>query len=213
MNEHRKAVLWTIALVIIIGVTIITPIAMAGNLGAEENISAQPTPELQIVPIIEQVKGPESYASRLDAYQIPDNDLKKMRTVELIEVVLDYPRFFDMFAYNDMQMGFDSVARNFNGLNELLSRKDAYSKLLSKYESLDPNGFEVDWTPLQKGNHMAKIRFVEMILAQDTILDDLSSKQVNELISEALSKRESRQISLFSLHHSPEHTSSSLQLR
>ncbi len=197
LNKYNEASLWTTALVIIIAVTIITPIAMAGNSVVGENTSAQPTPEFQIVPIIEQGKGLDIYTSRLDAYQMSDNDLQKMQTEELIEVVLDYPRFGDMFTYNEMQMGFDSVARNFNGLNELISRKDAYSKLLHKYESLDPNGFNVDWTPLQKGNHMAEIRFVEMMLAQDTILDKLSSKQINELISEALSKRESRQTSIF----------------
>jgi len=39
--------------------------------------------------------------------------------------VLNYPLFLDALAYNWPQEGFNAVSGQFNGLQELLKRKDA----------------------------------------------------------------------------------------
>ncbi len=55
-------------------------------------------------------------SAKYDVCQIPEDILKKMTTRALVETVLDYPRLLIYTAHNDMQMGFDMLVENFNGL-------------------------------------------------------------------------------------------------
>ena len=66
-----------------------------------------------------------SHADMLAVCQIPEDILKNLTTRELLEVVLDYPLMVDMHVYSTMEQGFRSVMRQFNGLQELVSRPDA----------------------------------------------------------------------------------------
>ncbi|MFZ3101985.1 MAG: hypothetical protein WA113_07270 [Desulfitobacteriaceae bacterium] len=82
----------------------------------------------------EEWKKLNSHAEMLDVVQIPENILKKMTTAELVETVLNYPLYGDMYSYDTFQQGIESIIIQFNGLSELLKRDDAGTVLLAKYK-------------------------------------------------------------------------------
>src|SRR4051812_33737550 len=71
-----------------------------------------------------------SHAEMVAKSQVPEHKLRAMSTDGLINTVLSYPLLGDMLAFNSIQEGFDTVARNFNGLHALLERPDAGESLL-----------------------------------------------------------------------------------
>jgi hypothetical protein len=129
----------------------------------------------------------------LEACQIPEDILKNMSTKALVETVLDYPLLGDMWAYNSIQQGFEAVASQFNGLPELLNRKDAGTELLAIYSKMNPQDIEENWGDIQKGAYTFSIANVEILLAQNKILDNLSKTQLEDLIVEARSKYTGKQ--------------------
>lgn len=61
----------------------------------------------------------------VDICQIPNDIISKTPTEELVELCLNYPLFFTMKAFNNLQEGFNQVANEFNGFKELFKRPDA----------------------------------------------------------------------------------------
>lgn len=129
----------------------------------------------------------------LKACQIPESILRTMSTAGLVETILNYPLLGDMKAYNSIQQGFDTVAVQFNGLPELLNRKDAGTELLARYRTMVPATIKDDWTLLQKGLYAASIENIEILLAQDVILHNLIETQCQDLIKEATAKYQAKQ--------------------
>jgi hypothetical protein len=129
----------------------------------------------------------------LEACQIPEDILKNMSTKGLVETVLEYPLLGDMMAYNSIQHGFEAVASQFNGLPELLSRKDAGTELLAVYNKMNPLDIEENWGDVQKGAYTFSIANVEILLAQNEILHNLSEIQLEDLTAEARLKYTAKQ--------------------
>lgn len=74
----------------------------------------------------------ESVQARVDALQIPDDNLGQLGTSELLNVCLDFPYNIDMFAYDSPEKGFDAVCKRFNGYRELLTRADLAEALIAE---------------------------------------------------------------------------------
>jgi hypothetical protein len=127
----------------------------------------------------------DSRQEMLAVCQIPEERLKKMSTRGLVKTTLDYPMFADMLAHASMQKGFDSVASGFNGLRELMGRRDAARVLLAQYRRLDPADLKKTWTLEQVGQHASRFVYLEALLAQDTILFRLTTSELRTLLSEA----------------------------
>jgi hypothetical protein len=123
-----------------------------------------------------------------NACQIPKSTLQKMSTTGLVETVLNYPLLFNYRAYNDPQQGFDVLVANFNGLQELFSRKDAGTELLARYRIIDPLAFKDDLTDVEKVSYGWNISNIEMLLSQEPILTNLTKIQCQELVKEAMTK-------------------------
>ena len=70
------------------------------------------------------------------ATQIPEELLNDISTEELVRLVLKYPLLCDMKAY-PIEEGYEHIKEQFNGISELVSRKDAYEELLAAYNSYD----------------------------------------------------------------------------
>jgi hypothetical protein len=141
----------------------------------------------------EEWKAFETHDDMLGACQIPQSILKSMSTKGLVETVLEYPLFGDMRAYDSIQQGFEAVASQFNGLSELLNRKDAGTELLAIYSKMNPQDIEDNWGDIQRGAYAFSIAKVEILLAQNKILDNLSEIQLGNLILEARSKYTAKQ--------------------
>lgn len=94
----------------------------------------------------------------------------------------------DMFTFNFVQSGFGAVADRFNGLEELLKRRDAGECLLAKYKEMDPGAFDASWSLEKKGEYAMRFCFVEILLAQESILDNMEGQDRNYLIKECIKK-------------------------
>jgi len=155
--------------------------------------SANDTYDYPIKPGTEEWKAFQTHDDMLKACQIPEDILKNMSTKGLVETVLEYPLLGDMMAYSGIQQGFEAVASQFNGLPELLNRKDAGTELLAVYSKMDPLDIEENWGDVQKGAYTFSIANVEILLAQNEILDNLSEIQLEGLTVEARLKYRAKQ--------------------
>jgi hypothetical protein len=124
--------------------------------------------------------------------QIPEAILKNMSTDDLIETCLSYPLYGDIFAFDEFQVGFESVTSGFNGLQELLRRKDAGVKLIEKYRQMDPCAIDESWSLDDKGEYAAKYYSIEILLAQNDIVINLSKEQEKLLILECIKKAQTK---------------------
>ena len=88
---------------------------------------------------------------RHQACQIPDEILATMPTDQLVKAFLDYPYIGIIWAYNIWTDGFNRVYQDFNGLRELLNRKDAAKMILQYYSELDPGAYETSWPDYVQG--------------------------------------------------------------
>jgi len=158
------------------------PLMVQGDSGAYKFPIKGGTPEWKALTTHHQI---------VEALQIPEDILKNMATKALVRTCLSYPLYPDMWAYNSLQEGFERVTAGFNGLQELLKRKDAGTELVREYKMMDPTGFDQDWTLLEKGKFTAKFRNIEILLAQDAILTNLRRGDRLYLLAEAIRKFES----------------------
>lgn len=133
-------------------------------------------------------EGLDSHEAKVKATQIPPERLASMSTESLIETCLSYPLLGDIFAFSTLQQGFERVGSDFNGLKELLNRKDAGRKLLAKYKEVNESAFNENWTDAEKGTLIMRLIFLEMALAQKPIVGNLSLSERSLLMKECLKK-------------------------
>ena len=79
-----------------------------------------------------------NHQQMVDACQIPEDVISEMTTSELIETIIAYPLYTDMYAYDNWDDGFEIVRQHFNGFDELESRKDMAVETVKAYAKLNP---------------------------------------------------------------------------
>jgi hypothetical protein len=75
-----------------------------------------------------------SHAELIIACRIPPEVLESMTTSALLDSVLNYPLIADMLATDQESQGYQNMCKQFNGLAELASRKDAFEIIQEKLE-------------------------------------------------------------------------------
>lgn len=123
-----------------------------------------------------------------EACQIPDDVLLRMSTKDLVETCLNYPLISTLYAYNDLQKGFFSLAKRFNGFEELAKRKDSGSELMKVYDKMLPNSFGKNWSLERTGKFILEFTYIETLLAQRDIQSNLSMGEKKKLMSICLEK-------------------------
>lgn len=88
-----------------------------------------------IQPGTEEWKKLETLQSKIAACEIPKETLHQMSTESLIEAVLYYPLFSNMYAYDSIEEGFDAVLQYCDALQELQRRDDAADALAARYKN------------------------------------------------------------------------------
>lgn len=88
-------------------------------------------------------KGTEEWLSlttihdKIDACQIPEDILTQLTTEALIETVKNYPLGVNIYAYDSIDLGYEKVKSQFNGLAELekriLEENEAAATVLDAY--------------------------------------------------------------------------------
>lgn len=146
--------------------------------------------DFPVKPGMEEWKAFTNPDEKVIACQIPESLLGKMSTAGLVETVINYPLYWDMLGSNSgLQQGFNAVAVRFNGLQELLKRKDAGAELLTRYSGMNPIGFR-DSTDEEIGEHLFQCYSVEILFAQAAIRANLTEAQRQMLQKELLAKYE-----------------------
>lgn len=130
----------------------------------------------------------KSHQEMVDVCRIPDYILRDICTSGLIDTYLNYPLLFTIFAFNNINQGFDRVNSDFNGFREFLSRSDCTSKFLTKYKSVSPSDLDSSWTILERGSFMQLLQFMELTLGYGPISQKLNSDERKELIRLGLEK-------------------------
>ena len=138
--------------------------------------------------------------------QIPEDVLHSISTEGLIETVLNYPRWGDLYFLEDYQFGFDVIKENFNGIQELLKRSDAATKLFDRYKLMNPGCNENNWPSINGPGSSASFSFafIEIIIAQYDILNQFDNEQIETLLKEVIIKYEEKNrydYSVFSKKH------------
>ena len=128
----------------------------------------------------------------LQACQIPDSVLPAISTEGLIQSWQNMPLNNEIFMANSLQKAMEYFIANFSGLRELIGRNDVAVKLFKKYQSMDPTCITTFQTDREKGSFPFLFSYIELPLAQDTILNKMALKQKKELVKEALQKYYSR---------------------
>lgn len=118
-------------------------------------------------------------AQQIAATQIPKEILVNMNTADLLETVLNYPLLIDVTLFNSFTEGVEAVARNFNGMTELLSRDDLPDVLLERYsaQTVPELGRIITTRSTEEVKNISseymKMTFLEIMLAQPVVLDSL----------------------------------------
>ena len=74
---------------------------------------------------------------KIEACEVPNGTVEHMTTKALVETVVNYPLIINIYAFNTFEDGIQSVSEYFNGLSELISRKDAMEELAAYSEQND----------------------------------------------------------------------------
>jgi hypothetical protein len=98
--------------------------------------------------------------------------------------------FGDITAYNSPKAGMEGIIPGFNGFLELLKRKDAYVYLSEKFISFDPFAINEEWSNVEKGRYTFRLVKMELLLAQDIVLESANYESKMSVLKEALLKYE-----------------------
>jgi hypothetical protein len=124
---------------------------------------------------------------RLDACQVPLDTVKRMSTQALIQALLEHPLQIEMLGLeNNYQSAFNFYYLQNNAYNELCTRSDAVSSLVERLKTVNPllslliYGYGLD--------------LIEMILAQEVFISQLSTEERVTAIRYALKKNQMRRV-------------------
>lgn len=115
--------------------------------------------------------------------QIPQESVKSLSTDDLILTCMNYNFFSDMYFFNTIKEGFENVASSYNGLQELSLRADSGGRLIDLYKSIDLDKLLAD-----DRSSTIRFQYLEMVLAQDSVLGTLTAQESRELAVECYNK-------------------------
>ena len=125
---------------------------------------------------------------RLNAMQIPPDILSKMETEELVIICINYPAALHYGTYTNEYEGVGEIIKGFNGLQELLNRKDACKYLTKIYQNSVTEGLLIKDVRINKRFWPLKFRYIELLLSQDQVIDIADDKDIEILLSVSVAK-------------------------
>ncbi len=155
--------------------------------------------EFPVKPGTEEWKKLKTGEEMLAACTIPEKVLASLTTEALARTCLSYPLLHEVTYASNLQQGIIAVIRNFNGLTELLARKDGAAALMELYSGLNPLNLDMKQSEEQQGAFTFKFTYLELLLARPGALLSLSTEQRSMLMKMAVSKYDGKveKISVF----------------
>jgi hypothetical protein len=120
--------------------------------------------------------------------QVPDNTLKNMSTLGLIQSLADNPCLFNMFLRINNIQGRNEVLPRLNVNTELLKRPDAGIILINYYNQKQPCCAEELVTDLLRGKYANDWHLFDMVCTQEGLLNKLPTEQKIEFARIVLNK-------------------------
>ena len=139
----------------------------------------------------------ENRAERGKMLHLPEYILKNMTTDELIEAVLNYPFFSDIYAFNSIKVGINILFEDFNGVKELFKRADAAKEILKAYQK-EP----VIQSDNNENSDIFRLNYLEILLLNENIIPKMSDSQLDELYNAISDKQEQKMRSAVYGEHS-----------
>ncbi len=144
-----------------------------------------------IIPGTDEWRKLPDHQAMCDACQIPEEILTSLTTQQLVDTVLYYPLYCDVFAYDDIEKGLEVVSEHFNGLKEFLSRSGSVYFLQQKIASGWMSNANMLMTGIGKkvNNDQLNVLRLEFagLLLQDKNKTDLSKFKSDKIGINALS--------------------------
>ena len=137
-----------------------------------------------IKPGTDEWKQFKTHEEMLVATQIPEEVLKSLSTEDLIDLNLRFPLIVSLIVYSDLNLGFEMLLSEFNGLRELYQRKDVLSVLIAQYmDQLQSFSLLHDPDP-----DFPKALFIRSISVMEVFLSriEVDEKEGKESLKEAL---------------------------
>jgi hypothetical protein len=142
-----------------------------------------------VVPGTPQWKALRTFQEKLDICQIPQDTLTSMTTDALITTCLSYPLFATtLAAHEGGKRGLDFLLKEFNGMRELIKRKDAGSYLIVRYRAFNPLGYDTTWPSIKRGGFAIDLFCLETLLSEDSIISNMSDQERRDLLSLTIDK-------------------------
>lgn len=116
-------------------------------------------------------------AQRWQAVNIPEETLSNMLTNELLERCVHFDFMWDIFSYPNYGIGLEVVIEHYNGLAELLSRKDAGELVLNFYKKINLNSITTIKEPVSRGEFAGQVFFLELFLSTPQILKQFRGQE------------------------------------
>lgn len=109
------------------------------------------------------------------AIQIPEEVLESISTEELLLLILKYPLLCDIHAFDTLEDGYEHLKEQFNGIQEFLSRQDAFEELIAAYDAypirkekfLDYNTITDEENYVEQLNFMLEDDYYRALILQD----------------------------------------------
>lgn len=134
-----------------------------------------------------------STEARVQACQVPADVLKSLSTEALAITCLNFPFIGELLAAQDLQSGFNALQKHFNGFRELLGRKDAGAALLGLYKRMNAAALNRNAVLTEQGAFTLRFSYLELLLAQNTVIATLDAANTRLLREEAVKKYEEKQ--------------------
>ena len=147
--------------------------------------------EFPFKPGTEEWKQFKSGNEMVQACKIPDSILISLSTEALAKTCLSYPLLNEVFYANNLQTGIKGVIKNFNGLSELLKRKHAGQEIF-KNKDKNVKDLKENINEVQKGLFTFEFTYLELLLSQPQMLNNLSRNERIELAKEAVRKYDNK---------------------
>ena len=129
-----------------------------------------------IVPGTDRWKEFDSRDEMENACQVPVKFLREQATQAVLQALIEYPLCTDVFAWNNYQKGYNFVFKPLNAYQEFLKRGDAVNCIIERYKIVSATTFEYPFSHY----------FLEMFLAQEYFIKQLSSKEKKDIVDRCL---------------------------
>ncbi|MDR0573444.1 MAG: hypothetical protein LBG96_05350 [Tannerella sp.] len=147
-----------------------------------------------IKPGMKEWKKFTSNEEMVNACQIPEKILSALSTEDLMELCLQYPLIYDVFAFENLNHGLDKLFGDFNGIRELYRRPDISNSLTNRYvrEVQDFSFLDSRASDIEKGYFIMSVSAMEVLLASIERSDNTGKEDHRAILQNLVSGYEAK---------------------